>query len=131
MCLGMCAHVFSSLSRTSESSLPSIFDLSMNFNSQLSSLLSILFFSVFLFYISLEVAMEYNLLRGWDPKSAKHQALMKLHLHGNGAAKTPTIPEDLKMIKDAGFIVSSGGFNGGWLVMFSIVVCDCGLFFRV
>jgi sterol 24-C-methyltransferase len=51
------------------------------------------------------VAMEYNLLPGWDPKSAKHQELMRLHLHGNGAAKTPTIAEDLKMVKDAGFIV--------------------------
>jgi len=49
------------------------------------------------------VAMEYNLLPGWNPESAEHQELMRLHLHGNGAAKTPTIEEDLKMVRDAGF----------------------------
>jgi len=49
------------------------------------------------------VAMEYNLLPGWDPKSAQHQEFMRLHLHGNGAAKTPTIEEDLAMIRAAGF----------------------------
>jgi len=30
---------------------------------------------------------------------------MRLHLHGNGAARTPTIPEDLAMIRAAGFEV--------------------------
>ena len=30
---------------------------------------------------------------------------MKLHLHGNGAAKTPTIEEDLQQFRAAGFDV--------------------------
>jgi sterol 24-C-methyltransferase len=51
------------------------------------------------------VAMEYNLLPGWDAKNPEHQELMKLHLWGNGAAKTPTIEEDLAMVKAAGFEV--------------------------
>jgi len=51
------------------------------------------------------VAMEYNLLDGWKPDDPEHQELMRLHLHGNGAAKTPTIEEDLKMVRDAGFEV--------------------------
>ena len=49
------------------------------------------------------VAMEYNLLPGWDPTNEQHKEYMRLHLHGNGAAKTPTIEEDLQMIRDAGF----------------------------
>ena len=49
------------------------------------------------------VAMEYNLLPGWKPEDPEHQELMRLHLHGNGAAKTPTIEEDLAMIRAAGF----------------------------
>lgn len=28
---------------------------------------------------------------------------MRLHLWGNGAAKTPTVEEDLQMFRDAGF----------------------------
>merc|ERR1711959_304227 len=51
------------------------------------------------------VAMEYNLLPGWKPDDPEHQELMRLHLHGNGAAKTPTIAEDLKFFKEAGFEV--------------------------
>ena len=51
------------------------------------------------------VAMEYNLLEGWNPNDPVQQELMRLHLHGNGAAKTPTIEEDLQMIRDAGFTV--------------------------
>lgn len=31
---------------------------------------------------------------------------MAKHLHGNGAAKTPTIEEDLQMIRDAGFEIA-------------------------
>jgi len=49
------------------------------------------------------VAMEYNLLPGWNAASEEHQELMRLHLHGNGAAKTPTIEEDLAMVRAAGF----------------------------
>lgn len=49
------------------------------------------------------VAMEYNLLPGWEPENPEHQDLMRLHLHGNGAAKTPTIEEDLAMVRAAGF----------------------------
>lgn len=52
------------------------------------------------------VAMEYVLLDGWKPEDPEQQRLMRLHLHGNGAAKTPTIEEDLAMIKAAGFEVS-------------------------
>jgi len=51
------------------------------------------------------VAMEYNLLPGWNPEDPEHQELMRLHLHGNGAAKTPTVEEDLQMVRDAGFEV--------------------------
>lgn len=49
------------------------------------------------------VAMEYNLLEGWNPEDPHHQELMRWHLHGNGAAKTPTIAEDLEMMRQAGF----------------------------
>eukprot|EP00940_MAST-03C_sp_MAST-3C-sp2_P001417 g1417.t1 len=49
------------------------------------------------------VAMEYVLLDGWNPENKEHQELMRLHLHGNGCAKTPTIEEDLAMIRAAGF----------------------------
>jgi len=49
------------------------------------------------------VAMEYLTLPGWDPKNAEHQELMRQHLHGNGAAKTPSIAEDLAMVRAAGF----------------------------
>lgn len=51
------------------------------------------------------VAMEYNLLPGWDPNDPEQQRLMKLHVHGNGAAKTPTIEEDLAFFRKAGFEV--------------------------
>lgn len=51
------------------------------------------------------VAMEYNLLPGWNSSDPIHIELMRLHLHGNGAARTPTIEEDLTMIRDAGFQV--------------------------
>lgn len=51
------------------------------------------------------VAMEYVLLDGWDEKDPYQQELMRLHLHGNGAARTPTIAEDLKFFEDAGFVV--------------------------
>jgi sterol 24-C-methyltransferase len=51
------------------------------------------------------VAMEYNLLPGWNPKDPNMLNLMKMHLHGNGAAKTPTIEEDLQAFRDAGFDV--------------------------
>jgi len=49
------------------------------------------------------VAMEYVTLDGWDPKNPEHQELMRMHLHGNGAAKTPSVSEDLAMIQAAGF----------------------------
>ncbi len=49
------------------------------------------------------VAMEYVLLPGWDANNKEHQELMRMHLHGNGAAKTPTIAEDLAQIRGAGF----------------------------
>lgn len=51
------------------------------------------------------VALEYVLLPGWNPADPEHQRLMKLHLHGNGAAKTPTIEEDLQQFRAAGFDV--------------------------
>ena len=41
----------------------------------------------------------------WNPNDPEHQELMRLHLHGNGAAKTPTIEEDLAMVRAAGFEV--------------------------
>lgn len=49
------------------------------------------------------VAMEYVTLPGWKPNDPYHQELMRLHLHGNGAARTPSIQEDLAMFKAAGF----------------------------
>ena len=49
------------------------------------------------------VAMEYVLLDGWDENNEMLTELMRLHLHGNGCAKTPTIEEDLAMIRAAGF----------------------------
>mmetsp|Transcript_22537 Transcript_22537/g.29443 ORF Transcript_22537/g.29443 Transcript_22537/m.29443 type:complete len:370 (+) Transcript_22537:38-1147(+) len=49
------------------------------------------------------VALEYVLLDGWDPEDEYQQELMRLHLHGNGAAKTPTVEEDLQFVRDAGF----------------------------
>jgi len=49
------------------------------------------------------VAMEYVLLPGWDANNPEHQELMRMHLHGNGCAKTPTIAEDLAQIRGAGF----------------------------
>ena len=52
------------------------------------------------------VAMEYNLLPGWNPSDPEQQELMRLHLHGNGAAKTPTVDEDLAMVRAAGFEVA-------------------------
>eukprot|EP00616_Rhizochromulina_sp_CCMP1243_P016335 CAMPEP_0118961814 /NCGR_PEP_ID=MMETSP1173-20130426/371_1 /TAXON_ID=1034831 /ORGANISM="Rhizochromulina marina cf, Strain CCMP1243" /LENGTH=365 /DNA_ID=CAMNT_0006910005 /DNA_START=54 /DNA_END=1151 /DNA_ORIENTATION=+ len=51
------------------------------------------------------VAMEYNLLPGWNSSDPLHADLMAKHLHGNGAAKTPTIEEDLEMIRASGFEV--------------------------
>jgi sterol 24-C-methyltransferase len=51
------------------------------------------------------VAMEYNLLPGWNASDPEHAKLMELHLHGNGAAKTPTIEEDLQFFRTAGFEV--------------------------
>ena len=51
------------------------------------------------------VAMEYNLLPGWNASDPEHARLMELHLHGNGAAKTPTIEEDLAFFRTAGFDV--------------------------
>lgn len=51
------------------------------------------------------VAMEYVLLDGWDENSPEQKALMKLHLHGNGAARTPTVAEDIKFFEEAGFEV--------------------------
>lgn len=52
------------------------------------------------------VAMEYVLLPGWKPEDPEHQNLMRLHLHGNGAAKTPTIEEALDMVRAAGFEIT-------------------------
>lgn len=49
------------------------------------------------------VAMEYVLLDGWKDGDENLEELMRLHLHGNGCAKTPTIEEDLAMIRAAGF----------------------------
>jgi len=49
------------------------------------------------------VAMEYVTIDGWDAKNPEHQELMRQHLHGNGAARTPTVEEDLAMVRAAGF----------------------------
>jgi len=49
------------------------------------------------------VAAEYVTLPGWKPKDPEHQELMRMHLHGNGAARTPSIEEDLAMVRAAGF----------------------------
>lgn len=51
------------------------------------------------------VAMEYVTLPAWNPDDPEHAQLMRLHLHGNGAARTPSIEEDLQWIRDAGFII--------------------------
>jgi sterol 24-C-methyltransferase len=51
------------------------------------------------------VAMEYNLLPGWQPENPEHQRYMQMHLHGNGAARTPTIEENLSQFRAAGFEV--------------------------
>lgn len=51
------------------------------------------------------VAMEYVTLPGWNPKDPEHVELMRQHLHGNGAARTPSIEEDLAFFREAGFIV--------------------------
>eukprot|EP00164_Ancoracysta_twista_P004409 GFYU01005953.1.p1 GENE.GFYU01005953.1~~GFYU01005953.1.p1 ORF type:complete len:416 (-),score=127.35 GFYU01005953.1:395-1600(-) len=51
------------------------------------------------------VAMEYVTLPGWNASDPEHAELMRKHLHGNGSAKTPTIAEDLAMIRAAGFEV--------------------------
>lgn len=51
------------------------------------------------------VAMEYFTLPAWNPDDPAHSELMKKHLHGNGAARTPSIEEGLKMIRDAGFVI--------------------------
>jgi hypothetical protein len=41
---------------------------------------------------------------------------MRLHLHGNGAAHTPTIAEDLEMMRQAGFEVKVGMLQAGFVV---------------
>jgi sterol 24-C-methyltransferase len=51
------------------------------------------------------VPARYVLLPGWDGSDPEHQRLMQLHLYGNGAARTPTIAEDLAMFEAAGFRV--------------------------
>jgi len=51
------------------------------------------------------VAMEYVTLDGWDEKNPEHVELMRKHLSGNGAARTPSIEQDLAMVRDAGFQV--------------------------
>jgi len=51
------------------------------------------------------VAMEYVTLPAWDEKNPEHVRLMGLHLHGNGAARTPSIEEALAMMTKAGFVV--------------------------
>lgn len=43
------------------------------------------------------------LLPGWNASDPEQVELMRLHLWGNGAAKTPTVEEDLQMFRDAGF----------------------------
>lgn len=49
------------------------------------------------------VAMEYVTIDGWDPENPDLQELMRQHLHGNGAARTPSVQEDLAMVRSAGF----------------------------
>jgi len=51
------------------------------------------------------VAMEYVTLPGWNPNNPVHKDLMELHLHGNGAARTPSIEEALSMMRKAGFAI--------------------------
>jgi len=51
------------------------------------------------------VALEYVTLPAWDEKNPEHVELMRKHLYGNGSARTPTIEEDLKQFKKAGFVV--------------------------
>merc|ERR1719394_2098758 len=45
------------------------------------------------------VAMEDVTLPGWNPNDPEHQELMRQHLHGNGCARTPSIEEDLAMVR--------------------------------
>lgn len=52
------------------------------------------------------VAMEYVTLPGWNPEDPIHAELMRKHLHGNGAARTPSIEEDLQMMREAGFEIA-------------------------
>ena len=51
------------------------------------------------------VAMEYVTLPNWDESDPAHAELMRQHLHGNGAARTPTVAQALKFVRDAGFVV--------------------------
>jgi sterol 24-C-methyltransferase len=51
------------------------------------------------------VAMEYATLDGWDEKDPELAELMRMHLRGNGAAKTPTVAQAVQMVRDAGFEV--------------------------
>lgn len=51
------------------------------------------------------VAMEYYLLPGWDASNPEHKELMRRHLYGNGAARTPSIEDGLKQITAAGFVI--------------------------
>ena len=37
--------------------------------------------------------MEYVTKKDWDPNNPEHVELMRLHLHGNGAARTPNVDE--------------------------------------
>ena len=48
---------------------------------------------------------RYVLLPGWDASDPEQQRLMAQHLYGNGAARTPTVAEDLAMFESAGFRV--------------------------
>jgi len=52
--------------------------------------------------------------RSVDGSNPEHAALMRLHLHGNGAAHTPSIEEDLAMIRAAGFEVKVRACVGVW-----------------
>ena len=45
------------------------------------------------------------LLPGWDASDPQQQRLMAQHLYGDGAARTPTIAEDLAMFEAVGFRV--------------------------